>query len=248
MVLQVTKNMIYQTILNCLGKRKILALLIDPDETTIERLPALIGNLEDTGVSFILVGGTLVNQPADLLISAIRQITSVPVVLFPGNPNQLSDKADGLLLLSLISGRNPEFLIGNHVIAAHFLKKSSLEIIPTGYMLIENGRTSSVEYLSNTRPLPGNKADLAVSTAIAGEMLGLKMIYMEGGSGAGNIIPPELISAVRENITIPLCVGGGIKTAADLKRVFDSGADMAVVGTAAEENPEILMEFASLLK
>jgi phosphoglycerol geranylgeranyltransferase len=241
--------MIYQTILNCSGKKKkILVLLIDPDETGIDRLPALIGNLAETGVSFILVGGTLVNQPVDRLIAAIRQITPVPVILFPGNPNQLSDKADGVLLLSLISGRNPEFLIGNHVVAAHFLKRSSLEIIPTGYMLIENGSTSSVEYLSNTRPLPGNKADLAVSTAIAGEMLGLKMIYMEGGSGAGRIIPPELISAVKENINIPLCVGGGIKTAEDLKKVFDSGADIAVVGNAAEQNPGILLEFSSLLK
>jgi phosphoglycerol geranylgeranyltransferase len=240
--------MIYKSIVGASGKIKKLALLIDPDVTGPEMLGVLLKNAEKAGVSMILVGGSLVSRPIDPLIRKIKEISSIPVLLFPGNPSQLSNSADGLLLLSLISGRNPEFLIGNHVVAAHFLKNSSLEIIPTGYMLIENGSTSSAEYISNTRPLPRNKPDLAVCTAIAGEMLGLKLIYMEGGSGAKCLIPTDIISAVKKNTGIPLLVGGGIQSADDLKMVFDSGADIAVVGTAVEQNPEILSEFASMLK
>ncbi len=241
-------NMIYNSILDLSGRQKMLALLIDPDETASDKLPLLLKYADNVGISIILVGGSLVNQPVGSFISAIREFSSLPVVIFPGNPSQLSDKADGLLFLSLISGRNPDFLIGNHVIAAQFLKNSSLEVIPTGYMLIENGSTSSVEYMSNTRPLPRNKPDLAVSTAIAGELLGLKLIYMEGGSGAAGIISPDLIGAVKKSISIPLIVGGGIQNAGDLKRVFDAGADMAVIGNAVQHNPGKLKEFAALLK
>jgi phosphoglycerol geranylgeranyltransferase len=240
--------MIYESIVGASGRIKKLALLIDPDETGPDNLELVLKNAQKAGVSLILAGGSLVNRPVDPLIREIKKLTSIPVLLFPGNPSQLSNSADGLLLLSLISGRNPEFLIGNHVLAAHFLKNSSLEIIPTGYMLVENGSTSSAEYISNTRPLPRNKPDLAVCTAMAGEMLGLKLIYMEGGSGAKSLIPPEIINAVKKNIGIPLLVGGGIQSADDLKEVFDSGADIAVVGTAVEQNPGILDEFAKLLK
>ena len=240
--------MIYQSVLDLSGKKKMLALLIDPDETGIDELNKLIITASAAGVSFIFVGGSLVNQPVDPLVAAIKKISAIPVLLFPGNPNQLSNNADGLLLLSLISGRNPEFLIGNHVVAAHFIKNSKLEIIPTGYMLIENGGTSSVEYISNTKPLPRNKPDLAVCTAMAGEMLGMKMIYIEGGSGAECVIPSEIIEAVCRNVNIPVLVGGGIQTAEDLKMVFDSGADIAVIGSAAERNPDILYSFTPLLK
>jgi phosphoglycerol geranylgeranyltransferase len=238
--------MIYTTLTGLLGKKKILALLIDPDETEAHRTVVLMKQASDSGVSLILVGGSLVNEPIDLLIATIKDQISAPVVLFPGNPSQLSNKADGLLLLSLISGRNPEFLIGNHVIAAQFLKNSSLEIIPAGYMLVENGSISSVEYMSNTKPLPRNKPEIAVSTAIAGEMLGLKLIYLEGGSGAKKIIPPRLIYAVKKNIKVPLIVGGGIRHPDDLSRVFDAGADIAVVGNAAERDPRILKKFSAL--
>lgn len=240
--------MIYQSILDQSGKKRILALLVDPDEADKNKLPVLIRRAIGAGVSLILVGGSLVTYPVDPVISAIRKTSPVPVLLFPGNPSQLSDKADGLLLLSLISGRNPEFLIGNHVIAARFLKNSSLEIIPTGYILIENGKTSSVEYMSNTRPLPRDKPELVISTALAGEMLGLKIIYLEGGSGAPGIIPTELIYAVKQSISIPLVIGGGIKTAGDLKKVFDAGADIAVIGNAVENDTMMLEEFAPLLK
>jgi phosphoglycerol geranylgeranyltransferase len=238
--------MIYNTVIGLLGKKKILALLIDPDETVADRLAVLLKQASDSGVSLILVGGSLVNEPIDPLITTIKDQISAPVVLFPGNPGQLSNKADGLLLLSLISGRNPEFLIGNHVIAAQFLKNSPLEIIPAGYMLVENGSISSVEYMSNTKPLPRDKPEIAVSTAIAGEMLGLKLIYLEGGSGAKKIIPPGLISEVKKNIKVPLIVGGGIKHPDDLSRVFDAGADIAVVGNAAERDPRILKKFSGM--
>jgi phosphoglycerol geranylgeranyltransferase len=240
--------MIYQSILSLSGKKKILALLIDPEETSQDVLPALIDSAAEAGVSMVLVGGSLVNNPLGPLLDAIRKICSLPVLLFPGTPGQLSDNADGILLLSLISGRNPEFLIGNHVVAAQFLKKSSLEIIPTGYMLIENGKTSSAEYMSNTRPLPVSKPDLVVSTALAGEMLGLKLIYLEGGSGAPGIIPAEIISAVKQNISVPLVVGGGIRSAGDLKQVYEAGADIAVVGNAVENDTTKLLEFAQILK
>ncbi len=240
--------MIYQSIQSLSGKKKILALLIDPEETAPDMLHVLIESAAEAGVSMVLVGGSLVSKPVEPLIDAIKNICSLPILLFPGTPGQLSDKADGLLLLSLISGRNPEFLIGNHVIAAQVLKKSSLEIIPTGYMLIENGKTSSAEYMSNTRPLPANKPDLAVSTAMAGEMLGLKLIYLEGGSGAHSIIPAEIISAVKQNISVPLVVGGGIRSAGDLRRVYEAGADIAVVGNAVENDTTKLLEFAQILK
>lgn len=239
--------MIYESILEHSGKKKRLALLIDPEETGIKDIPALLKQANDAGVSLILVGGSLVNKPVDPLITAIRDHTSSPVLLFPGNPGQLSNNADGLLLLSLISGRNPEFLIGNHVIAARFIKESNLEVIPAGYMLVENGSISSVEYISNTRPLPRDKPDIAVSTALAGEMLGLKLIYLEGGSGAQDIIPPLIITAVKENLRIPLIVGGGIRNSSDLSRVFDAGADIAVIGNAAENNPGLFKEISGLI-
>lgn len=242
------KFMIYQSILEHSGKKKMLALLIDPEETGAENVPPLLRNAGNAGVSFIMVGGSLVNQPIDAFVNNIRKHSSLPVLLFPGNPNQLTGNADGLLLLSLISGRNPEFLIGNHVVAAQFLRRSSLEIIPTGYMLIENGNASSAEYISNTKPLPRDKSEIAISTAIAGELLGLKLIYLEGGSGACGIVPPGLISAVKDNISIPLIVGGGIRTPEELLKVFDAGADIAVVGNAVEHNPELLIEFSKVLK
>jgi phosphoglycerol geranylgeranyltransferase len=234
--------MIYDTLLK--PKKKMLALLIDPEQTRCCDVPVLLDHSNQAGVSLVLVGGSLVNSPFDCLIDTIRKYTSAKVLLFPGNPGQLNDRADGLLLLSLISGRNPEFLIGNHVIAARFLRNSSLEIIPAGYMLVENGGVSSAEYISNTKPLPRDKPDIAVSTAIAGELLGLKVIYLEGGSGARGIIPPAMIRAVRESISIPLIVGGGIRNAADLRSVFDAGADIAVIGNAAEHNPGIFKDLA----
>ena len=161
---------------------------------------------------------------------------------------QLSNQADGILLLSLISGRNPEMLIGNHVVSAPFLKKSTLEIIPTGYMLIESGKITSASYMSNTVPIPNDKNDIAVSTATAGEMLGLKMIYMDAGSGAKTSVPNEMIQAVASSINIPLIIGGGIKTEKEIKEKFEAGADIIVVGNALEENPTFVYSISKNIK
>jgi geranylgeranylglyceryl phosphate synthase family protein len=153
---------------------------------------------------------------------------------------QLSNKADAILLLSLISGRNPEYLIGNHVIAAPFLKKWGIVVIPTGYILIGEGNSTSVEYISNTKPIPSDKFDLVIATAIAGEMMGNKLIYLESGSGATKSIDPELVKEVKRHISVPLIVGGGIREPGQLRIISEAGADIFVVGNAIENNLEIL--------
>ena len=165
------------------------------------------------------------------------------MLLFPGNHLQLSNKADALLNLSLISGRNPEFLIGEHVRSAMFLKQSKLEIIPTGYILVDGGSRTSVEYMSNTQSIPRNKSDIAVATALAGEYLGLKAIYLEAGSGAKQSVPNEMLKAVSKNINIPIICGGGIKTKTEIQEKWDAGANIVVIGSAFENNPNFLEEF-----
>ena len=181
-------------------------------------------------------------------IDVIKSVYTGPVILFPGNANQVSANADAILFLSLISGRNAEFLIGNQVLSAPVIKNSGLEAIATGYMLIDCGKTTSVEYMSNTQPIPYDKPDIAVATAIAGEMLGLKALYLEGGSGAQSFVNPEIISAVKKSCSIPLIVGGGIRSCESLRNVFDSGADIAVVGTIIEKNPELLSEMMKVVR
>ena len=174
----------------------------------------------------------------DDTVAILKDSTDLPVILFPGNVLQISPRADGILLLSLISGRNPEFLIGNHVIAAPVLRKTNLEIVATGYILVENGRTTSVEYMSNTKPIPADKIDLAVATAMAGEMLGHKLIYLEAGSGAVENVNTGMIREVRSQISIPLIVGGGIHTAEQIRETYKAGADIIVVGSAIEQGTE----------
>ena len=175
-------------------------------------------------------------------LSAIKSSTSIPVVLFPGNVFQLCPKADAILLLSLISGRNPEFLIGNHVVASYAIRDSGMEVIPTGYILIDSGLPTSVQYMSNTIPIPRNKTDIAIATALAGEQLGLKAIYLEAGSGAKEPVPTNLISQVRSSIQLPIIVGGGLHTPQQILEVRNAGANMVVVGNAVEENPDLLCE------
>src|SRR4030042_119945 len=182
--------MIYNTLIASPVKK--IALLIDPDKHTDATLVKTLAVAGRAATDFILVGGSLVSKPVDHTVEIIKRASPLPVILFPGSLLQLSDKADGILLLSLISGRNPDYLIGNHVLAAHFLKKSSLEIIPTGYILIDGKTVSSVEYISNTRPIPVEKPDIVVATAIAGEMMGNKLIYLEAGSGAARNISDQI--------------------------------------------------------
>ena len=225
--------------------KKRVALLVDPDGYDNKSLEELMGFINLYPPDLLLVGGSILFKPIEITITTLKLGTKVPVFIFPGNLFQLSDRADGILFLSLISGRNPEFLIGNHVLAAPHLGRSGLEVIPTGYMLIGNGHPSSVEYMSNTSPIPGDKADIAVATAMAGEMLGLKALYLEAGSGASHSVEPGMIEAIRKNISLPLLVGGGIRSELRALELFHAGADMIVVGNAVEKDPGLLKTFCS---
>ena len=237
--------MIYDTIFKSKGKK--LAVLIDPGKTNTDRLKTVVENSQKYGTDFFFVGGSIISQSIDDTIHIIKENSDLPVILFPGSVYQLSENADAVLLLSLISGRNPEFLIGNHVVAAPFLKKSNLEIISTGYILIDGGNKSSVEYMSNTKPIPADKKDIAKATAMAGEMLGLSAIYLEAGSGAKKAVSYEVIKSVKENINIPLITGGGIRDEKTLKIVCDAGSDIIVTGTAFEKNSKLIKSFSEII-
>jgi phosphoglycerol geranylgeranyltransferase len=215
--------------------KKALAILFDPDKAFERDLDHLLRQIERYDVDLILVGGSLVKgNEIHALIDYIKARSEKPVILFPGSPNQISPAADGILFLSLISGRNPELLIGRHVEAAPILYQTNLEILPTGYMLIDSGAYTTAHYVSNTLPIPHNKPEIATFTAMAGEMLGLKLIYMDGGSGAKMTVSTEMIKQVSEKLTIPLIVGGGIRSAEKADEVWAAGADMIVIGTALE--------------
>lgn len=242
--------MIYPKIVNAKTKgEKLFILLIDPDKTSIGQLERTLLLAAKAGVDLILVGSSLLmNNDLDHYIRRIKLQSPVPVVLFPGNAFQLSNEADGILLLSLISGRNPELLIGQHVIAAPFLWQSDLEVMPTGYMLIDGGVPTSVSYISNTTPIPANKKDIALCTAMAGQLMGLRLIYMDAGSGAKHAISPTMISTVSQTIQVPLIVGGGIRTPKQALQAVQAGADAIVVGNALEESPELLLEMVAAVR
>jgi putative glycerol-1-phosphate prenyltransferase len=233
----------------CRDKKKLFGVLIDPDSYQDDELIAIARLAGNSLVDFFLVGGSiLIKDKIEKTISLLREHSGLAVILFPGSTIQVSEAADALLLLSVISGRNAEMLIGNHVIAAPMLKKSRLEIIPTGYMLIESGKLTSVQYMSNTTPIPSGKSDIAVSTAIAGEMLGMKLIYLEAGSGADHSVSPEMISSVKQNISVPLIVGGGIRDVQQARKILHAGADMIIVGNAIEKNRIFITEISDLFK
>ena len=228
--------MIYNKIIESRGKEKLFALLLDPDKCDTDHLNKILSVASQSNISMLLVGGSLVNSDLNIFILKIKKRSKIPIVLFPGSAQQFAKEADAILLLSLISGRNPEFLIGNHVLASEAIKRSGVEILPTGYMLIESGVQTSVQYMSNTMPIPSTKIDIAVATALAGQQLGLKLIYLEAGSGAKNPVPVEMIKAIRNEIDIPLIVGGGLRTPEQVKTVWNAGADMVVVGNALEND------------
>ena len=225
-----------------LNKKKKIGLLLDPDKAKGASLSNILKIAGDCKTDFILAGGSLTFNNIDNLIDAIKRECSIPVILFPGNLLQLTHKADVILLLSLISGRNPELLIGNHVIAAPFLNDVRSKLIPVGYILISCGSKTSVEYISQTEAIPSDKPEIAVATAIAGEMLGLGMIYLEAGSGASCPVPYEIISSVRENISVPIAVGGGIKEKNQISWIFNAGADIIILGNGCEKKPELLVD------
>lgn len=229
--------------------RKSIAVLIDPDKVFDgSRLEQVIQIANENYVDFFFVGGSLItNNALPKVIRLLKERSNIPVVLFPGSNMHIDNQADGLLLLNLISGRNPDLLIGQHVTAAPILKKSGLEIIPTGYMLIDGGITTAVVYMSNTIPIPADKYTIASSTAIAGEMLGKKLIYMDAGSGAKNSISPKMIASVRKSIDIPLIVGGGINSSTKALNAFNAGADVVVIGNAIEKDPNLLIEVSNAI-
>jgi phosphoglycerol geranylgeranyltransferase len=222
--------------------KKSVALLLDPDKANGDLLQNILKTANESKTDYIFAGGSLTFNTIDNLISEIRKLCSIPVVLFPGNLLQLTLKADLILLLSLISGRNSELLIGNHVIAAPLLKDAREKLISVGYILISGGKKTSVEYISQTEAIPYDKPEIAVATALAGEMLGLKMIYLEAGSGAANPIPVNVIKAVRHNISVPLAIGGGIKNKEQIEDIFNAGADLIILGNGCEKNPELLLQ------
>lgn len=241
---------IYQSILKAkTNKVKQIALLVDPDKSDEMYINKLIAFALESKVDYLFVGGSLLTEGKfEECIETLKSQTKIPVVIFPGNNLQIHPFADAILFLSLISGRNPDLLIGQQVKAAPLIKQYGLEYIPTGYMLIDGGNITSVQYMSNTTPIPANKPDIAVATALAGQMLGLKCIYMDAGSGANNHISEHMISKVSEQVDLPIIVGGGIRTAADAQKIAKAGADIIVVGNAIEKNAELILEMSLAIK
>lgn len=234
---------IYNTILESRNSsRNLLAVLIDPDKQDNHSLLNLISRIEKTNIDFIFVGGSFLRNKIDSCIHIIKDNSTKPIVLFPGHSSHISEKADAILLLSLVSGRNPEFLIGNHIIAAPLLHQTNIEIISTAYILIDGGIVSSVQYVSGTTPIPADKPDIVVATALAAEMIGHKLIYLEAGSGALNPIPDTIIKKVHSNIDCPIIVGGGIRNINILKQKYIAGANLIVIGNAIETNNLFLQE------
>jgi len=231
------------------NRRKSFALLIDPDKVDPSRTEKLIELALNARVDYLFVGGSLVvSDQLDQVVLQIKSLCKIPIILFPGTPSQVSPHADALLYLSLISGRNPELLIGQHVISAPSVRKSGLEIISTGYMVVDGGAPTTVSYISNALPIPADKNEIALCTAMAGEMLGMKLIYMDAGSGARRPIATDMIERVSENIDVPLLVGGGIQDPEKVYLNAKAGADLIVVGNAIEKNANLMLEMSAALQ
>lgn len=229
---------IYQEIINSkLAKKKLLAILLDPDKLLLENLSVITEKINQSPATHIFVGGSSFNgHNLDELIIDLKSKIKLPFILFPGNPSQISDKADGILFLTLLSGRNPDYLIEHQVNAVPILKKTNLEIISTGYILIESGHETAVERVSKTKPLSRNKPEYVLQTAQAGAYIGNKLIYLEAGSGAKFSVPHEIIMLVANNTNLPLIVGGGIRSQKEIQDCYNAGADLVVIGTAFEND------------
>lgn len=238
---------IYQSILDRKqAGKKSFAVLIDPDKVNEAHIEQYIKLAQEARVDYFLVGGSLViSNYLDECVQLIKKHCNIPVILFPGSPSQLTKYADALLYLSLISGRNPELLIGQHVVSAPVVRQSGLEIMPTGYMVIDGGAPTTVSYISNATPLPSDKNEIAMCTAMAGEMLGMKLIYMDAGSGARKAISESMIQKVSSCINVPLIIGGGITTPEKAYLNCKAGADVIVVGNAIEKDDSLIREIAA---
>lgn len=239
----------YKYLLHTIGEKGAAYLvLLDPDKLSEDRLKSFVKHCEKSGVDGFLVGGSLmVNNNMDSFIRTLKSSSSLPAIIFPGSVNQVSSAADAILFLSVISGRNAEHLIGKHVLAAPIIKKTGIEPISTGYILVESGSTTTAVYMSGSLPVPKNKPEIAASTALAAEYLGMKMIYLEAGSGADNPVPTEMVKAVAKQITIPIIVGGGIRDPFTAREKVENGASIIVTGNffENENNWDLIREFAS---
>ena len=238
---------IYNNILeNKKANKKSFALLIDPDKQDEKQLISIIEKAKNVKTDYLFVGGSLLTHDSlDACLDTLKEYSNIPVVLFPGNAMQVNEKADAILFLSLISGRNAEMLIGKQVITAPILKQSSLEVLPTGYMLIDSGKPTTVSYMSNTTPIPADKDAVAACTAMAGEMLGLQLIFMDGGSGAKKPISEQMIATVSKSVDTPLIIGGGINNGEKAIANCKAGADIIVVGNAIEKDEDLIAEIAN---
>ena len=242
-------NRIYQSLLQKKAKgEKSFAVLVDPDKVTIETIDELTSLALEAAVDYLFIGGSLViSNRLDEVVQQAKKNCDIPVILFPGSPSQLSPFADALLYLSLISGRNPELLIGQHVISAPFVRQTGIEIMSTGYMVIDGGAPTTVSYISNATPIPADKNEIAMCTAMAGEMLGMKLIYMDAGSGAKRPISESMIEKVSQVIEVPLVIGGGITDPEKAYRNCKAGADVIVIGNAIEKDPSLIREMSAAI-
>lgn len=235
---------VYSTILEKKqqGKKQI-AILIDPDKHQESDFKAMAKRFQTLPIDYLFVGGSLLSYDLlDACLNAFKMETKIPLVIFPGSVMQVNSKADAILLLSLVSGRNADLLIGRHVEAVPYLKQAKIETLSTAYLLIESGKITTAQYISSTLPIPADKAEIASLTAQAAEMLGHKLIYLDAGSGALNSVPEEMIRFVRDNIQLPLIVGGGIRTAEQAKSKLIAGADLLVIGNILEQQPQLLQQ------
>jgi putative glycerol-1-phosphate prenyltransferase len=238
---------LYNNILDdSIKKVKKLAVLIDPDQINQDDLRLTIEKSVSENIDYFFVGGSLLFQDClNEALELINELSDIPTIIFPGNDLQINDKADAILYLSLISGRNPEFLIGKQVISAPLLSQADIEVIGTGYILVNGGQPTAASYMSNTQPIPYDQTNIAVSTALAGQFLGHKLIFMDGGSGAEKPISSKMISAVKKHLDIPLVIGGGIRSVEQVRSAYDAGADIVVVGNAIEKDVNFISEIAA---
>ncbi len=242
---------IYEQLLSVTEKRKAGFLyLIDPDKTCLDKIPQIVHNIQSGGCDAILIGGSLLfMNHFDEFIRSVKQETELPVIIFPGNSRQISTEADAILFLNFISSRNPNYLIGEQVLAAPIIRSMQLETISTGYMHIESGNITTVEFLSGSRPIPRDKNEIAVAHALAAEFIGMKLVYLEAGSGARYSVPNDMIRSISEQTNIPIIVGGGIRSANEAREKIEAGAKFVVIGTAIEENlsESFVQEFADAI-
>ena len=229
---------IYNNILQAKkSDKKLLAILLDPDKLVVSAIKNLVLKINTSPATHLFVGGSTVEKgQTETIVTELKKHTTLPVVLFPGDKSQITNTADGILFLSLLSGRNPEFLIEQQIQSVSLLKNTNLEIIPTGYILIDGGVETAVQRVSKTTPITQNNTQLIVDTALAGQYMGKQLIYLEAGSGATLHVEPNIISEVSKSIAIPLIIGGGLRSLSAIQDAHQAGADLVVIGTAFEED------------